>query len=330
MPSSAVRRFSDADDYAAAIRGGAVEMTVTERGSFSAKLTRIDLHRLWLQRFSENLPRVADVTRLVAGRAYFTFRTRSGPGLLESGREIVPSAILRHGQADQYYHRSCGVADFATMSLPLAAVAAVGETMAGADLTPPRDAISATPPPAAMARLQRLHAAAGRLADEAPEIIADPDAARGLEQALVGTLAECLAHGSRADDRAARGQHAVVMRRFRRVLEENPEQPLYIPEICKAIGVSERGLRVCSQEYFGMSPKRYLLLRRMHLARRALRAAAAGEANVTDVAMRYGFWQLGRFAVEYRVLFGETPSVTLQREPHRPSVRLPISHSAGR
>jgi AraC-like DNA-binding protein len=328
MPLSAVRRFGDADDYATAIRGGVVEMTVTERGSFSAKLTRIDLHRLWLQRFSENLPRVADIAGLASGRAYFTFRTRSGPELRQSGLEIVPSAVLRFSQADEYYHRSYGAADFATISLPLAAVAAVGETMAGADLSPPSDAISATPPPPAMARLQGLHAAAGRLAEDAPEIIADPEAARGLEQALMGALAECLGHGAQADDRAARGQHAIIMRRFRRVLEDNPEQPLYIPEICKAIGVSERSLRVCSQEYLGMSPKRYLLLRRMHLARRALRAATAGEANVTVVAMRYGFWQLGRFAVEYRALFGETPSATLRRQPDRPSARVPISHSA--
>lgn len=55
------------------------------------------------------------------------------------------------------------------------------------------------------------------------------------------------------------------------------------------------------------------MLRRMHLARRALRRAAGGE-TVTDVATRYGFWQLGRFAVEYRALFGETPSATLRRQ----------------
>ena len=58
MPSSAVRTFSDPDDYATSIRATKAEVTVSGRGKFTAKLIRIDLHRLWMQRFSDNLPRV--------------------------------------------------------------------------------------------------------------------------------------------------------------------------------------------------------------------------------------------------------------------------------
>ena len=63
-----------------------------------------------------------------------------------------------------------------------------------------------------------------------------------------------------------------------------------------------------------MGPKRYLLLRRMHFAKRALRHATPETATVTEIATRFGFWQLGRFAVEYQSLFGETPSATLRRK----------------
>ncbi len=101
------------------------------------------------------------------------------------------------------------------------------------------------------------------------------------------------------------------MRRFRKVVEENADQALYIPELCRALRVSDRTLRACCQEQLGMSPKRYLLLRRMHLARRALRDSAPTAMTVTEVATRYGFWQFGRFAGEYKSLFGELPSATL-------------------
>jgi AraC-like DNA-binding protein len=64
-----------------------------------------------------------------------------------------------------------------------------------------------------------------------------------------------------------------------------------------------------------MGPVRYLWLRRMYMARRALSLASEGAATVTSVAMANGFWELGRFSVAYRGLFGETPLATLRRPP---------------
>jgi AraC-like DNA-binding protein len=315
MPSSAVRTFSDPDDYAASIRGGTVELTVVSRGNFNAKLTRIDLHRLLMQRYFENLPRIVEATNLTAGRTIISFRTLPGPGLVLRGVELHSHTLLRHGPATAaYFQRSSGSLHLGTVSLPVEDMVAVGEAMARTDLAPPRDAMLITPSPSAMARLQRLHAAAGSLAEDAPEIIAQPEAARSLEQALIEAIVDCLASSEVHESTLAQGQHAIVMRRFRKVVEENPEHPLYIPEICKAIGVSSRTLQACCHEHLGMGPKHYLLLRRMNLARRALRQEAPATTSVTETATRYGFWQLGRFAVEYQSLFGESPSTTLARQ----------------
>ena len=313
MPSSAVRTFTDPDDYAASMRRATAVLTVTEHGDFNAKLSRIDLHRLWMQRFFDNLPRIIDIADAVRGRAYIFLRTRPGPTLVQAGVELHVSAILRHGQADQSFQRSSGPASFGTISLPIEYIASVGEITSGCALMPPRDAMSIDPPAAAIARLQRLHAAAAQLAEDAPQIIAHPEAARGLEQALIEAIVACLNGGVVGEDRSALRHHAMIMRRFRRAVEENPDQPLYVPELCAAIGVSDRTLRVCCQEQLGMSPKHYLLLRRMHLARRALRDNSPGVTTVTEIATQYGFWQFGRFAGAYKSLFGETPSATLQR-----------------
>ena len=179
----------------------------------------------------------------------------------------------------------------------------------------PTEAWTIVPSPDAMARLQRLHAAATTLAEDAPQMLAHPQASRGLEQALIEAMINCLGGGEIREDGSAYRQHAAIMRRFYRVIEERLDQPLYLPELCRAIGASERTLRACCHEHLGMGPKRYLLLRRMHLVRRALREGIPGNTTVTEIATRYGFWQFGRLAVEYKALFGETPSATLAREP---------------
>jgi hypothetical protein len=167
MPSSAVRTFTDRDEYAAAIRATRAELTVTGRGHFAAKLTRIDLHRLWMQRFPDNLPRIAHSASF-PGRAIISFRIDPGPSLAWGGAELQPINILRHHEGGASFQLSSGSACWGAMSLPVEAMASVGAAIAGCDLTPPRDALIVNPSPAAMARLQRLHAAAGDLAERSP------------------------------------------------------------------------------------------------------------------------------------------------------------------
>ena len=140
-----------------------------------------------------------------------------------------------------------------------------------------------------------------------------PEASRGFEQALIEAITHCLSGGEIHEDRTALRQHASIMRRFHRTLERYTDQPLYVPELCREIGASERTLRTCCQEHLGMGPKHYLLLRRLHLVRRSLRESRPGDTTVTEIATRFGFWQFGRLAVEYKSLFGETPSTTLAR-----------------
>jgi AraC-like DNA-binding protein len=317
MLSSAVRCFTDPDDYAAAVRHGTVELTITGRGHLAAQIIRIDLHRLWMQRFSDNLPRVSH-TDSPGKRAVISFPTQPGPSLFFNGVDVGPTNIIRHSERSDFFLRSSLTTGFGFMSLAVEDMTSVGAAIAGYDLTPPRDARILTPLPSAIATLQRLHAAAGHLAETTPGVLAHPEPARGLEQALIEALIGCLTPANAFEERSAQRRHELIMRRFRRVVEECPDQALYIPEICRAIRVPERTLRMCCQEQLGMSPKQYLLARRMHLARRDLSRTASDATTVTEVATRYGFWQFGYFARAYRLSFGEPPSATLKRPPGQP------------
>ena len=59
------------------------------------------------------------------------------------------------------------------------------------------------------------------------------------------------------------------------------------------------------------TPHKYLHLHRMHKVRHELRTKEAETTSITEAASHWGFTELGRFAVEYKQLFGESPSMTL-------------------
>ena len=77
-------------------------------------------------------------------------------------------------------------------------------------------------------------------------------------------------------------------------------------------GVSVRRLQEAFQQYVGMTPLAYLTDVRLTRAHDELRRGTPGEVNVSEVAHRWSFGHLGRFASRYRARFGESPSQTLR------------------
>lgn len=314
MLSSSVRSYPDPEQYETAFVGARVEVLPTRRGSFTARSARVVFNRLWIAVGEESGPCIKHLTQAPT-RAFVTFLTRPAPEVLIDGVPMPPAGVVRHHQAHTYHERSTGPTFRGAMSLPLEDMAEAGSAIAGCDLTPPRDTLRVTPPAAAMTNLLRLHAEASALAEAEPAVVTHPEAARSLEQSLVEAMVKCLGEPNPDEETWAHRCHETIMRRFRQVLEENPDRALYIPEICAAIGVPDRTLRLCCHEHLGMGPKKYLLLRRMNLAQRALRTAAADVTTVTEIATQYGFWHFGRFSATYRSVFGELPSATLNRTP---------------
>jgi AraC-like DNA-binding protein len=312
IPPSSIHTFTDPDLYSAALQKGLVQLTLKQSGIFNARLCTINLHHLSVQSFSEDLARTFHVESS-GERAFIAFRTRPGPPIIRNGTELNTSSIALQPPCESYDEHTSGSTSYVEMSLPWRCMRSLNETTIQNDQLLTNDAKILTPLPNTMEKLKRLFKAAADLAEYAPVILSCLGAARGLEQALVEAIMECLGCSEVNDGRAALRHHAAIMRRFHRITEEHLDEPLYVPELCKEIGASLRTLNSCCQEHLGMGPKRYLQLRRMHMVRRALRQSAPADTTVTEVSTRYGFWQLGRLAVEYKTLFGESPSDTLAR-----------------
>jgi transcriptional regulator GlxA family with amidase domain len=104
------------------------------------------------------------------------------------------------------------------------------------------------------------------------------------------------------------------MTRFETALRKSVDRRVTLSDLCAEIGVAVRTLRMCCHEFLGVSPMRYLLLRRLTKARAALRRADPSAASVASIARDHQFFELGRFAATYRAAFGEAPLTSLQRK----------------
>jgi AraC family ethanolamine operon transcriptional activator len=103
---------------------------------------------------------------------------------------------------------------------------------------------------------------------------------------------------------------------------EELRQPIPVPELCAAAGVSQRTLEYSFEDAFGITPVKYLRWNRMNDVRRELSVAEPGSISITEAGLRWGFSELGRMAVEYQHLFDESPSATLAKPKSRPTRRL--------
>jgi AraC-like DNA-binding protein len=109
-----------------------------------------------------------------------------------------------------------------------------------------------------------------------------------------------------------------IVRRAEAFFREHVGEPVSIARLSTITGVSERSFRNAFYHVCTTSPKKYLRMWQLHQVRHSLRGALTGTATVTDVATQHGFYELGRFAGEYRALFGEAPSQTLHRARSTP------------
>jgi len=315
MSWSASRTFTDPDAYHAAIAHA--DGVVTARGNFRADLATIQLDRVLLRHAGATLPRTtysAIDPRMFA----IAFATDPRQQIYVNGLELVPDAIVVFRAASEGHNRF-SASRWSSVALLHEDVAAAGQTLIGRELIAPPHTHLIKPSAPLFSKLLKLHKAVCQLAEAAPEVLAGAEVARALEETLIRVMIQCLSEGQGIEVGSAYWRHAAVMRRLENFLETNPDRTLHLTDLCAAAGAaSERTLRILCHEHLGMSPIRYLWLRRMHLARRALRMADPATATVTEIATSYAFWELGRFAVAYQSLFGESPSATLRRPPEDP------------
>lgn len=145
----------------------------------------------------------------------------------------------------------------------------------------------------------------------APQLFELPLVRTQFEQTLMTTLLAWQPNSlsARLGEPAARvlPRHVKLAVDFMRA---HPEQSISVASLAAISGVSGRSLYNGFQQFLGVSPMRYLRDLRMERVREDL-LDPRQPRSVTAIVTRWGFFQLGRFAIEYRRRYGETPRETL-------------------
>jgi AraC family ethanolamine operon transcriptional activator len=178
----------------------------------------------------------------------------------------------------------------------------------------PGECVFRVAPPERWERMARLLRSAAGIAASAPEVFSTSPPREALRASLLGLGRELMQDAQVALQerrlRTSEGWRRVVIG-AETYLSAHLDRPIYTEELCQALSVSTGTLMEAFHRTLGISPHRYLKLRRLNLVRAALMRQGAGPKLVKSIALSHGFWHLGQFAHDYREHFGEAPSETM-------------------
>ncbi len=310
MERASNHEFSDPEELSLALRHTDVTAVQTSRGPFSARLS-------YLQLGDWNAQRI----HFIEGSA-----ACDGSGPADRFAFIVPMSLHRDCRLLGLDVRSTSVGVYAPGSehadtssagfeqivlMPPPAFWTTSDTDVDEDSLPSSGSYHSS---VSQQALNSFRSLLRRVMAKSSEL-GDASAADELNKSFNDELSSSLKNviGSRAagsDKGRQPVPRAAVMRQLTEVLDLQRGQPTYAGELARAVGVSDATLRRMFIELFGMPPARYLMIKRLYLARQALRSGRF--ETVGQVSEACGFWDHGRFAGRYRELFGERPIDTLR------------------
>ncbi|MCS5505065.1 helix-turn-helix domain-containing protein [Curtobacterium flaccumfaciens] len=97
------------------------------------------------------------------------------------------------------------------------------------------------------------------------------------------------------------------------LLRHDPARPWTVGTLASAVSTSVRSLQEAFRRELDTTPTAYLRRLRLERAREDLITARSDSVTVSEVAARWGFLHVSRFASAYVERFGELPSATMRR-----------------
>ncbi|MEH6581170.1 MAG: helix-turn-helix domain-containing protein [Halioglobus sp.] len=139
------------------------------------------------------------------------------------------------------------------------------------------------------------------------------DIVSGREESLALAVFEALYDASPSmSAKVTKSEHSVT--RALEVIHSSELENILASELCSFTGCSQRTLEKGFLKRFGVTPKKYIKSLRLSQVYQGLREFDQQDCDsIIELAGIHGFWHMGQFAADYRVIYGELPSETLKR-----------------
>jgi len=309
--SSGVLRREAIEDLANSVEGFfQLEAAQLEPGLYRSRIDFIAAGSIFFYR--EHYPLRTHLAGELLHNRFGLAIPQQGPGLKFSGEEMNCQRLASAMTGEEMdVHAPRGMKQFVLLMDHERLLEMAGETGLSAPacqaLQPGRSTMPLVAKPLAVAALSQALGDLLRRAT-ADELMMD---AASLEDWIYSVTLSIL---DVAEVPFGRPSAAVLVRRATEIVDAHG-RPLGIAELCRTMRVSLRTLEKAFLNVAGLGPHTFFLRRRLNHARSVLLREEPGRRNVTEIAGELGFSELGRFAVRYRQMFGESPSETLGR-PH--------------
>ena len=313
LPIADTTRAEEAENYLSRELSRLRIVSVTDRNRFRLHMNGVRLGEVFLGFNRFDVHTMVDPGRLEEA-FIFSFGHERPSVLSVDGKSVVTtpsSAVMLPPECSLRIERPAGSGMFLIRTTPHA-LAHRFQSLAGRELQGPLqftlEIDLSTEPCASALRLVRF--VISEMESTGPYPM-DPARNSALEGLLLSALLALPNNHSGYLAGDFRGQ---ISPRLVRIAEEFMDaqsgQQVTISDLLAICGSTRSVLFEAFRRFRNHTPMEFLMDRRMQTARRLLQSAA--HDSVTSVAQDCGFTHLGRFAVEYRARFGESPSQTLR------------------
>ncbi len=166
--------------------------------------------------------------------------------------------------------------------------------------------------PSQIENIQEVYYKYLQSAEENPHLVNEKNFQVCLEEELFSVLIDVLLCEEKINHTETKERIIQAWDKLELYIETNKHRPIMLSELSQAVDIGERSIFRLFKDRFNLTPKAYLNKLRLNGVRKDITQIDSTKNNITDIARNWGYWHMGQFAADYKRLFGELPSETLQ------------------